>query len=313
MIPLPDLSYPYDALAPVVSEATMRLHHDKHHAKYVDVVNTLIADDRGSPVSLEALIRRAALAGDRKLFNNAAQAWNHAFFWRCMTPNHAPPTGALRDAIITQFGDLEGLRSAFVAEGASHFGSGWVWLAVEQGKLKIFSTHDADTLVTRDLTPLLVCDVWEHAYYLDHKSDRAGFLGAWWDRLANWSFAQGQFAAAGGGTPWRHPEPIDIDVPQIADHGAFERALAEATALLDRPPAAGSLQHRRFRQLLDRIAGYCGDGQRDQPVHALPDSLEAKLREAARHLAEGKVDGSHPWSPMVGGDIRPHPLAAPHG
>ena len=311
MIPLPELPYPYDALEPVLSEAAMRLHHDKHHARYVAVVNDLTAAERQHPSPLEEMIRHAALAGERKLFNNAAQAWNHAFYWRCMTPRRVEPRGALAQAIDAQFGDTAGLRQAFITAGAAHFGSGWVWLAAEEDRLSVFCTHDADTVVTRDLRPLLVCDLWEHAYYLDHLNDRAAFLAAWWDRLADWAFAQEQFAAAPGST-WRHPAPLDPQVAHIEDEPGFERALHEATGLLDNAPAPDSFHHRRFRQLLGRIADYCDGASPGAPSRAIPSDFDARLCDAVRREAEARASGDHHWSPMVGGDLRPPP-APPHG
>ncbi|WP_334163753.1 superoxide dismutase [Phenylobacterium sp.] len=252
MIPLPDLPYAHGALEPVISEATMRLHHGRHHARYVEVVNGLIAGDGHPATSLEALIRQAALAGERKLFNNAAQAWNHAFFWRCMTPESRPPVGGLAGAIVEQFGGLAELGEVFVGEGATHFGSGWVWLAAQDGRLQVLSTHDADTLVTRDLIPLLVCDLWEHAYYLDHRQDRGGFLQAWWDRLPNWSFAQGQFDAdRGEGVGWRHP--LMAEAPrEVAS--SLEEAADELSSLLEAWVEPGSVQEHRVNELLDLLA-----------------------------------------------------------
>jgi len=210
MFVLPDLPYAYDALTPVISAATMHVHHDKHHAKYVDTLNQLLKDAGAQPQSLEAVIREAAETGKAKLFNNAAQAWNHSFFWLSMTPSAKPLGGDLAAAIERTFGGLEKLKSLFVAEGAGHFGSGWVWLAASGDKLQVLSTHDGENLLTRDgLVPLLVCDVWEHAYYLDHKQDRQGYLDAWFDRLADWSFAGKQFAAARGqAEPWRYPAHV---------------------------------------------------------------------------------------------------------
>lgn len=306
MIPLPELPYGYDALEPVLSEAAMRLHHAKHHARYVAVVNDLTAAERHHPTPLEEMIRHAALAGERKLFNNAAQAWNHAFYWCCMTSRHAGPQGPLAQGIDAQFGGLTGLRQAFIAAGAAHFGSGWVWLAADGDRLQVLSTHDADTLVTRDLRPLLVCDLWEHAYYLDHLNDRPGFLGAWWDQLANWSFAEEQFAAPAG-KGWRHPAPLDPQVAHIDDQPAFERALHEATGLLDNPPAPDSFHHRRFRQLLGRIADYCDSAPPGAPPRTIPADFDARLHEAVRRVADAKAraNDDHHWSPMVGGDLRP--------
>ena len=212
MIPLPPLPYSYDALAPVISERTMRTHHDKHHAKYV-ATTIVLAEKAGlTGLSLEDLIRAAAGMSDRKLFNNAAQTWNHGFFWTSMAPHPSRPHGALAAAIQRTFGGVEPLKAAFVEAGAGHFGSGWVWLASEGGRPVVLSTHDADNLLNRNLTPLLVCDLWEHAYYLDYASDRAGFLDLWWERLANWDFAERQYAAdAGKEAAWTYPTDAGLD------------------------------------------------------------------------------------------------------
>lgn len=210
MFELTPLPYAYDALEPVISAATLRVHHDKHHAKYVDTLNELLAKAGTSPESLEAVVRDAAGKADaRKLFNNAAQAWNHAFFWACMSPDASAPEAALADAIARDFGGIEALKAAFVKEGAEHFASGWVWLASDGSRLQVLSTHDADDLLThRGLTPLLVCDLWEHAYYLDYKQDRKGFLEAWFDAMPDWSLAGRQLAAAADrGEAWKHPAP----------------------------------------------------------------------------------------------------------
>jgi len=211
MFALPDLPYAYDALEPLISERTMRFHHDKHHAGYVNTLNRLLAEAGKTPATLESVILDAAKAGDKKLFNNAGQAWNHSFFWDAMTPRREAPTGDLAVAIDGAFGGLEGLKAAFVAEGVGHFGSGWVWLVADRARqLSVRSTHDADDPVTQaNMTPLLVCDLWEHAYYLDYQNDRKGFLEAWFDALPNWRLAASQCAAAQeGGEPWRHPAPV---------------------------------------------------------------------------------------------------------
>jgi Fe-Mn family superoxide dismutase len=209
MFVLPDLPYAYDALGPVISDKTLKFHHDKHHAAYVKTTNELLDKAGRSPASLEAVIRDASAKGEKKLFNNAAQAWNHGFFWVAMTASPEKPAGEVVAAINGAFGDLSGLKQKFVEEGVAQFGSGWVWLVSDKsGKLQVRTTHDAEDMVTsEDLTPLLVCDLWEHAYYLDHQNDRKGFLEAWFDRLANWSFAAKQYAAAkSGGEAWRYPE-----------------------------------------------------------------------------------------------------------
>jgi len=208
---LPDLPYAYDALDPVLSDRTLRFHHDKHHANYVKTMNELQEAAGKSPQTLEAVIREAARSGDNKLFNNAAQAWNHSFFWVAMSPRKETPGDALGAAIDETFGGLAGLKKEFVAEGVAHFGSGWVWLVADSnGALKVHATHDAAGPLTQsDMTPLLVCDLWEHAYYLDHQNNRKGFLEAWFDALPNWRLADLQYAAARGeGGAWRHPEPV---------------------------------------------------------------------------------------------------------
>jgi len=210
MFKLPDLPYAYDALQPVMSDRTLHLHHDKHHATYVKTLNELLEKDRRTARSLEEVILDASKGGERKLFNNAAQAWNHAFFWAAMTPKFEKPQGELAAAIDKSFGGLDALKTAFVTEGASHFGSGWVWLTASRtGELKVISTHDADdTLTQADVTPLMVCDVWEHAYYVDFQNNRKGYLEAWFDALPHWEFAGFQLkAATGQGDPWRYPAP----------------------------------------------------------------------------------------------------------
>jgi Fe-Mn family superoxide dismutase len=206
MFTLPDLPYDYEALQPTMSSETLHLHHDKHHARYFTVTNEIVKD-RGDVGSLEDVVVKAAKDGEKKLFNNAAQAWNHTFFWVCMTPEKSAPEGDLAAAIQASFGGLEGLKTKFVEEGAAHFGSGWVWLAADKsGALSIVQTHDGENLLTKDLVPLLVCDLWEHAYYVDYRNDRAAFLKAWFDAVPNWAFAASQLAAAKGqGAVWTHP------------------------------------------------------------------------------------------------------------
>jgi len=210
---LPALPYAYEALEPVISGNTMRFHHDKHHKAYVDTTNTLLGDAK--PDSLESVIREAKSSGNAKLFNNSAQAWNHAFFWNSMTPGGAKPDGELAAAIEGAFGDLGALKQKFVEAGVGQFGSGWAWLTADKaGKLQVVTTHDAG-LPSEDggAIPILVCDVWEHAYYLDHQNNRKGFLEAWFDALPNWSFAAKQFAAAKGqGEVWRYSAPSGAEL-----------------------------------------------------------------------------------------------------
>jgi Fe-Mn family superoxide dismutase len=199
MFKLPDLPYDYAALAPTVSETTMRTHHDKHHKAYVDTTNTLVGEKGLEGKSLEEVVRHAHSAKEQKLFNQSGQVWNHAFFWECMAPGGAAPEGKLAAAISKSFGSLAELKTKFVAEGVGHFASGWVWLMADGDTLSVTSTHDADTALVHSGTPLLVCDVWEHAYYLDYKNVRKEFLEKWFDGVANWAFAAKQLEAGPGG------------------------------------------------------------------------------------------------------------------
>jgi Fe-Mn family superoxide dismutase len=220
MFVLPKLPYDYGALEPILSADTLHTHHDKHHKAYVEKTNELAKTAGLDLRPLEDVVRESNRKGDGKLFHNAAQAWNHAFFWQCMTPQGAAqggaaPSGALKATIEKAFGTLDDFEDAFVTEGVDHFGSGWVWLVTGSEGLKVVSTHDADDTLIRDgLFPLLVCDLWEHAYYLDYKNDRKAFLEAWLDRLANWTFAEAQLAASEGkGDGFRYPAPAANDDP----------------------------------------------------------------------------------------------------
>lgn len=214
MIELCKLPYAYAALEPVISAETMKFHHDKHHAAYVKKANDLAAKAGLDDLSVEELVVQAKAQGDTKLYNNAAQVWNHGFFWQSMTGDSAKPSGDLASAIDASFGDLASLKTTFVEAGVGHFGSGWVWLAAVGDQLKVVSTHDADDLLTASGdVPLIVCDLWEHAYYLDHQNDREAFLRSWFDKLANWDFAAQQFMAARAGEP-------GYSYPAMADQSA---------------------------------------------------------------------------------------------
>ena len=209
MFQLTPLPYAQGALAPVISERTLQFHHGKHHAAYVKTLNELLEKKGDKPKSLEEVIVEAGRSGEAKLFNNAAQAWNHAFFWESMRPAGGAAPGGELARLIQDFGGQQALNDAFVEEGFGHFASGWVWLVTGSDGLKVISTHDAeDTLIREGLFPLLVCDVWEHAYYLDYKNDRKAFLERWFESLANWDFAAAQLAAAdGSGAGFRYPAP----------------------------------------------------------------------------------------------------------
>jgi Fe-Mn family superoxide dismutase len=213
MFILPKLPYAYSALEPALSADTMHTHHDKHHRIYVEKTNELAGKAGLDGRALEDVVREAQRKGDAKLFHNAAQAWNHAFFWQCMTPGSVPPPSALKAAIDKAFGSFDAFKDAFVEEGFNHFASGWAWLVTGSEGLKVISTHDADDTLIRDgLFPLLVCDLWEHAYYLDYKNDRKAFLTKWVDEIADWAFAERQLAASEGrGEGFRYPSAVAGD------------------------------------------------------------------------------------------------------
>ena len=208
MTTLAPLPYGYDALEPTMSAETLHFHHDKHHKAYVDKANEIAAAQGLTDRTVEELIAYAEANGEKVLFNQAGQIWNHGFFWNAMTPTYAAPAGELA-AAIEAFGGLDALKEKFVTEGVGQFGSGWVWLAADSaGALSVVTSHDAETLALgRQGTPLLVADVWEHAYYIDTRNDRKGFLTAWFGKLANWEFAAKQYTAAKAGAgAWAYPE-----------------------------------------------------------------------------------------------------------
>lgn len=193
---LPDLPYAKDALAPHISANTFDFHHGKHHNAYVVNLNGLIADTDMATMSLEDIMK--ATAGDASkagIFNNAAQVWNHTFFWSSMKPNGGDaPTGAIATAIDASFGSYDAFKEAFKTAGMTQFGSGWAWLVKKGDKLEIVKTPNAECPLTGGATPIITCDVWEHAYYLDYQNRRPDFLAAFLDHLVNWDFANANFA-----------------------------------------------------------------------------------------------------------------------
>ncbi len=187
---LPDLPYPKNALEPYISARTLEFHHDKHHNAYVDTGNKLIAGTEFENQEPEAILKK--IVGDASkaaMFNNVAQAWNHSFYWKCMKPNGGgPPTGAVAQRINADFGSAEKFAEEFKNAGMTQFGSGWAWLVVDGGKLKITKTANADTPVAHGIKPILVVDVWEHAYYLDYQNRRPDYLTTYIGKLINWDF-----------------------------------------------------------------------------------------------------------------------------
>ncbi len=189
---LPQLPYAETALDPVISGDTLRFHYGKHHQKYVNTLNDILeSEERLASLSLEDLIRETVNdEGRSKLFNQAAQSWNHTFYWHSMRPNGGGnPTGTIRDRIDADLGGYEAFRKAFTEAATAQFGSGWAWLIVDDGKLAITSTADAMTPLAHGKRPLLTLDVWEHAYYLDYQNRRPDYVDAWLDKLVNWEFA----------------------------------------------------------------------------------------------------------------------------
>lgn len=188
---LPPLPYAPEALAPYMSAQTLGFHHGKHHQTYVTNLNNLVKDTPMASQSLEEIV--LATAGDSTkagAFNNAAQVWNHTFFWNSMKPQGGgAPAGELAERITTDFGGLDVFKEEFKKAALAQFGSGWAWLVLDAGKLKIMKTANAATPFTDKQKPLLTCDVWEHAYYLDYQNRRGDMVGAFLDHLVNWDFA----------------------------------------------------------------------------------------------------------------------------
>lgn len=198
LMPLP---YPKDALEPAISADTLAVHHGKHHKAYVDKTNEMAADAGMTQLPLEAIIAAAADKDDAKLYNQSAQVWNHGFYWSSLAPSPSEPQGDLAAAISDSFGTVDSLVEQLVEEGAAHFGSGWVWLVAQEGALAVTTTHDAGLPAGDTCNPLLVLDVWEHAYYLDRKNDRKAYLKAAAARL-DWTFAAENHRR---GTRWTYP------------------------------------------------------------------------------------------------------------
>ena len=184
-IKLPDLPYPHDALEPYISKETLHYHHDKHQKTYVDNLNKLIKDTEFANMGLDQIIKRS---DSGPIFNNAAQVWNHTFYWHSMTPPEKferLSEGKLYDAIVNEWKSVETFEKTFVEKGKKLFGSGWVWLTHKNGKVGIESTHNANEPKN---VPIMVCDVWEHAYYLDTKNERPKYIENFF-KVTNWDFA----------------------------------------------------------------------------------------------------------------------------
>ncbi len=192
---LPQLPYAKDALEPHMSARTFDFHYGKHHAGYVNKLNAAVEGTDNANKSLEEIIMSASGG----LFNNAAQVWNHTFFWNCLKPNGGgAPTGDLAAAIDRDFGSFDAFKKQFAATAGGQFGSGWGWLVLDGGKLKVVSTANADTPMKHGQVALFTVDVWEHAYYLDYQNARPAFIETILDKLANWDFVARNLAAGQG-------------------------------------------------------------------------------------------------------------------
>jgi Fe-Mn family superoxide dismutase len=183
---LPPLPYALDALAPHISKETLEFHHGKHHQAYVTNLNNLIKGTEFEKLSLEDIVRKSSGG----VFNNAAQIWNHTFYWNSLSPTGGgAPAGKLAEAIDRKWGSFDAFKDAFTKSAVGNFGSSWTWLVKKaDGSLDIVNTSNAATPITGADVPLLTCDLWEHAYYIDYRNRRPDYLGAFW-KLANWSFA----------------------------------------------------------------------------------------------------------------------------
>lgn len=188
---LPPLPYPENALDPIISGNTIRFHYGKHHQGYVDTLNKLIAGTGLADSSLVKIIAVTAGKADKAaIFNNAAQAWNHTFYWRSLRPKGGgEPPKALKQLIEASFGNLDACKKALATAATTQFGSGWAWLVSDAGTLKVVRTGNAETPLTKGVKPLLTIDVWEHAYYLDYQNRRADYVDAVLDKLINWGLA----------------------------------------------------------------------------------------------------------------------------
>ena len=186
---LPELPYDRSALQPHMSAETLDFHHGRHHKAYVDKTNEMLREKQISDASLIEVIKKANDSGDNKLFNNAAQIWNHNFFWQCLAPAGSTVlSGGLKRMVERDFGSAEVMLEKLAIESAEHFGSGWGWLVLDGSELKVTSLHDADTPAVKGFTPLLTLDVWEHAYYVDYRNERPKFAKSVLENLVNWEF-----------------------------------------------------------------------------------------------------------------------------
>ena len=189
---LPKLDYAKSALAPIMSEETLDLHHGKHHQTYITNLNNFIKDTDMSKMTLEEIIINSSKDKSKLgIFNNASQHWNHLLFWKCMKPSGggAMPT-KLKEKIVSDFGSVEEFKKQFIQAGVTQFGSGWSWLSIDNGKLVVTKTPNAENTLIYKMKPILGCDLWEHSYYVDYKNRRPEYLENFFEKLINWEFVE---------------------------------------------------------------------------------------------------------------------------
>ena len=189
---LTKLDYQKSALAPIMSEETLDLHHGKHHQTYITNLNNFIKDTEMAKMSLEEIITYSSKDKSKiGIFNNASQHWNHIMFWKCMKPNGGGQMPKkLKDKIVADFGSEENFKKEFIQAGVTQFGSGWCWLSINNGKLFVSKTPNAENTLIQNMKPILGCDVWEHSYYVDYKNRRPAYLENFYEKLINWEFVE---------------------------------------------------------------------------------------------------------------------------
>ena len=189
---LPDLDYSKSGLAPIMSEETLDLHHGKHHQTYITNLNKFIEGSDMSQMTLEEIIIHSSKDKSKSgIFNNASQHWNHMLFWKCMKPGGGGSMPKkLKDRIISDFGSVEEFKKQFIQAGVTQFGSGWCWLSIDNGKLVVSKTPNAENTLVHNMKPILGCDLWEHSYYVDYKNRRPEYLENFYEKLINWEFVE---------------------------------------------------------------------------------------------------------------------------
>lgn len=241
---LPDLPYGYDALGPHMSADTLEFHLDKHHKTYVDKLNKAIEGTPYAQLSLGEIIQQS-WRKDWEVFNNAGQHWNHSFFWNCLSPEGGgEPSGELKRQIEKDFGDLAAFQKEFADKAAKQFGSGWAWLVLDGGKLKVVTTANAELPMLRAQQAILTCDVWEHAYYLDYRNERPKFIDSFLKKLVNWKFAAERLELRGEGDQLS-ARAYQSAQHAFADSGAAENGARQAANALDSDEGAELERARR--------------------------------------------------------------------